>query len=358
LFPLPVPCQWNCLGDDSSIRTSRDTDSDNVCSTGIFAARPMAPTVPPAASLAPNDSPSPTPSTADTNQVLQMTKALRGYARYVIAQDPTTGQQFTIGMRYVLNTEGGRELSAGLKKNTYRAHKRHLTQWLCRSVLEGFSCPFGEQCPHLHVTAEGYAARRPWIEVSQRIHRRGDPKALSSRGMRTFVPRASWDTEGGHPIMSPASQDGGESSVPLPELQPSGPYSPSVDAPRHPGILASPPFPPAPRSAPPFHGDHESQQRFHQLKRRLGSHVDYILTLQQYQQQQQQQQQRPSDTTMPTPHPSAAWPCPSPIGWGPLPIVPEVDPDTGSYYSGDPLPHNNPAVNFTAWRPQVASDFL
>lgn len=37
------------------------------------------------------------------------------------------------------------------------------------------------------------------------------------------------------------------------------PCSQSVDAPRHPGILASPPFPPAPRSAPPFHGDHESQ---------------------------------------------------------------------------------------------------
>jgi len=83
--------------------------------------------------------------------------------------------------------------------------------------------------------------------------------------------------------------------------------------------------------------------------------VDYILTLQQY---QQQQQQPPSEDTVPTPHPSAAWPRPSPLGWSPLPIVPEVDPDTGSYYSGYPLPHNNPAVNFAAWRPQVASDFL
>eukprot|EP00668_Euglena_longa_P011246 GGOE01013635.1.p1 GENE.GGOE01013635.1~~GGOE01013635.1.p1 ORF type:complete len:260 (+),score=34.29 GGOE01013635.1:39-818(+) len=107
------------------------------------------------------------------NHLLKLNKSLRGYARYLIIQDPVTLQQYSVGMRHVLSTEGGKVLLANLKKNVFRTHKRHLRQWLCTSVINGVICPLQERCPNIHVTLEGYQKRRIWVDAALRTGRRG-----------------------------------------------------------------------------------------------------------------------------------------------------------------------------------------
>jgi len=107
-----------------------------------------------------------------SSQSMQLNKTLRGYAKYLIIQDPVTGQQYSVGMRHVTCTEGGRTVLANLKKNIFRTHKRHIHQWLCMSVITGVFCPMQESCPCIHITPEGYQKRRLWIDAAFRTGRR------------------------------------------------------------------------------------------------------------------------------------------------------------------------------------------
>jgi len=117
--------------------------------------------------------------------LLKLNKTLRGYARYLIVQDPITHQQFSVGMRHVVSTDGGRILLSNLKKNVFRTHKRHIREWLCISVIEGSVCPMNERCPHIHITSEGYEKRRSWIDAAFRTNRKmdGDDASIYEESM-------------------------------------------------------------------------------------------------------------------------------------------------------------------------------
>eukprot|EP01012_Entosiphon_sulcatum_P069285 TRINITY_DN9999_c0_g1_i1.p1 TRINITY_DN9999_c0_g1~~TRINITY_DN9999_c0_g1_i1.p1 ORF type:complete len:388 (+),score=39.33 TRINITY_DN9999_c0_g1_i1:25-1164(+) len=140
---------------------------------------------------------------------------VRGYAKFVVVAHPSDPSLlFTIGIRHVLDTVGARRYLRQLTNNCFRNYKWHLQASLCESfhphpfskpelaqisqiapqahtvffedsgyladytdddkealaataaiptVLQSLgSCPLGRKCSHMHITADGWAARRPW----------------------------------------------------------------------------------------------------------------------------------------------------------------------------------------------------
>ena len=58
----------------------------------------------------------------EDGDILKMGKVMKGYVRYVIVRDPTNQKEYSIGVRYVFNTQGGRILFNYLRKNIFRAY--------------------------------------------------------------------------------------------------------------------------------------------------------------------------------------------------------------------------------------------
>jgi len=234
-------------------------------------------------------------------------------------------------MRHVLDTEGGRALVVELRKNVFRAYKRHLQQPLCASVIEGCPCPDGQQCLHIHVTPEGYADRRLWVDPSHRPR----PVSNATVDFLTVTPADRRPLLPPRPPLPPVAQDGGASSEFCAEFRPCGPYLPS------PYVTAPHPSPYRPIIPPFLHENgslHEdltvAQQRTQQTRHRLRTNVDGILA-----------------QTLPVGPPGAMRPGPHPHG------PPQVFPAAGlyapSYYhsiSHPPHPSNRSAP-YSLWVP-------
>lgn len=86
--------------------------------------------------------------------------------RYIVVLNPADGKPYSLGVKYVCETEGSQNLLAYLKRNVNRKHKKHVHSWLCQSVADGCyqDCELHKQCPNIHVTAEGFHGRRNWLQ--------------------------------------------------------------------------------------------------------------------------------------------------------------------------------------------------
>jgi hypothetical protein len=248
-------------------------------------------------------------------------------------------------MRHVLDTEGGRALVVELRKNVFRAYKRHLQQPLCASVIEGCPCPDGQQCLHIHVTPEGYADRRLWVDPAHR------PRPVSEAtahipGGAIFAPFDSRPL----PPLPPVAQDGGRSTELGTEFRPCGPYLPS------PYLKVSLPPPAAAQPAPRCHGavptfPHDdravTQQRASRLRRQVRTDVDLILT------------QIPSTGNiyilphvLASPHALQLPTGPQPYSPAPLPVFPSAGPYAPSSPFVHPIP---PAHHYSVPYPPCGS---
>lgn len=103
------------------------------------------------------------PSSEDANEPVLLPKELRGYVRYIVVRHPGDRNPYSIGVKYVQNTEGAQSLLAYLIRNVNRKHKKHVHSWLCQSAVDGSLCELGFQCPNIHVTPDGYSGRREWL---------------------------------------------------------------------------------------------------------------------------------------------------------------------------------------------------
>lgn len=99
------------------------------------------------------------------SDLVKLPKELRGYVRYIVVLNPADGKPYSLGVKYVCETEGSQNLLAYLKRNVNRKHKKHVHSWLCQSVADGCyqDCELHKQCPNIHVTAEGFHGRRNWL---------------------------------------------------------------------------------------------------------------------------------------------------------------------------------------------------
>jgi hypothetical protein len=248
-------------------------------------------------------------------------------------------------MRHVLDTEGGRALVVELRKNVFRAYKRHLQQPLCASVIEGCPCPDGQQCLHIHVTPEGYADRRLWVDPSHRPR----PVSNATVDFLTVTPADRRPLLPPRPPLPPVAQDGGASSDFGAEFRPCGPYLPS------PYVTVSLPPPasahPAPRchgAVPPFPHDDRAvtQQRISRLRRRVRIDVDRTLA----------QIRSTGRIYLPlhvlvNSHASQMPAGPQPFGPGPLPVIPSA----GPYAPSSPFVHPIPPLITTPSRTPCGS---
>lgn len=100
---------------------------------------------------------------SEYQEPIKLPRALRGYVRYVVVLHPVDCKPYSIGVKYVCNTEGAQGLLAYLMRNVNRKHKKHVHSWLCQSAVDGSHCELGEQCPNIHVTPQGYESRRCWL---------------------------------------------------------------------------------------------------------------------------------------------------------------------------------------------------
>eukprot|EP00667_Euglena_gracilis_P017614 EG_transcript_18596 len=89
-------------------------------------------------------------------------KCLRGIVKFIVAICPLDEQTFSFGIRYVMPTAGAARLVDVLCRQRYRQYKKSVCGVLCRSVVTAMPCPRQAACPYLHITAAGYADRRPW----------------------------------------------------------------------------------------------------------------------------------------------------------------------------------------------------
>eukprot|EP00668_Euglena_longa_P003306 GGOE01003869.1.p1 GENE.GGOE01003869.1~~GGOE01003869.1.p1 ORF type:complete len:314 (-),score=-9.65 GGOE01003869.1:909-1850(-) len=107
------------------------------------------------------------------SQVVLLPHELRGYARYIVVLDPQDANPYSIGIRHVLPSSGAKRILQSLIDNVKRSHKKPVQAWLCRSIMQGTCCPYGNACHDIHVTPEGFQTRRPWnraIRASRTVH--------------------------------------------------------------------------------------------------------------------------------------------------------------------------------------------
>eukprot|EP01012_Entosiphon_sulcatum_P040091 TRINITY_DN53730_c0_g1_i1.p1 TRINITY_DN53730_c0_g1~~TRINITY_DN53730_c0_g1_i1.p1 ORF type:complete len:181 (+),score=13.74 TRINITY_DN53730_c0_g1_i1:16-558(+) len=98
--------------------------------------------------------------------ILVVPKTARGYMRFVVVSNLEDGQNYTVGVAHVLDTKGGRRYTRALIQNIFTKRKIHVQGEICPcSVSNDSPCPFGTECPRIHVTQEGWQARRPWIRT-------------------------------------------------------------------------------------------------------------------------------------------------------------------------------------------------
>eukprot|EP00992_Anisonema_acinus_P012384 TRINITY_DN8087_c0_g1_i1.p1 TRINITY_DN8087_c0_g1~~TRINITY_DN8087_c0_g1_i1.p1 ORF type:complete len:246 (+),score=25.91 TRINITY_DN8087_c0_g1_i1:94-831(+) len=93
---------------------------------------------------------------------------LQGDVRYLVVRHPEDFEAYSIGVKYICQTEGADDLIKSLLKNVTRKHKKHVNSWLCAACVTGTTCALAERCPNIHVTAEGYRSRRLWRRASQK----------------------------------------------------------------------------------------------------------------------------------------------------------------------------------------------
>eukprot|EP01012_Entosiphon_sulcatum_P009912 TRINITY_DN15700_c0_g1_i1.p1 TRINITY_DN15700_c0_g1~~TRINITY_DN15700_c0_g1_i1.p1 ORF type:complete len:178 (-),score=23.03 TRINITY_DN15700_c0_g1_i1:73-606(-) len=93
---------------------------------------------------------------------LPIPSPLRGYMRYALVTNPVDGLSYSVGVAYLLDSRGGRKYARQLTSNVFTRTKRRVQGRLCESVPLGISCALGCACDSLHVTEQGWAARRLW----------------------------------------------------------------------------------------------------------------------------------------------------------------------------------------------------
>eukprot|EP00667_Euglena_gracilis_P002579 EG_transcript_2583 len=111
------------------------------------------------------------PQKAQPNQSadrLVLTHNQRQYIRYVVVTDCDTGIKYTVGIKHVLNTVGSNQLVQLLEKNIGSEYKKGSSKRVCKSVVNGVFCPQGSECPFIHVTQEGWEARRKFSSANQK----------------------------------------------------------------------------------------------------------------------------------------------------------------------------------------------
>jgi len=99
---------------------------------------------------------------------LVLTHNQRQYIRYVVVTDPDTGIKYTVGIKHVLNTTGSTQLVQVLERNIGSEYKKGSSKRVCKSVLHSVACAVGTECPFIHVTPEGWEARRKFSSANQK----------------------------------------------------------------------------------------------------------------------------------------------------------------------------------------------
>eukprot|EP00668_Euglena_longa_P004494 GGOE01005258.1.p1 GENE.GGOE01005258.1~~GGOE01005258.1.p1 ORF type:complete len:516 (-),score=50.03 GGOE01005258.1:1712-3259(-) len=99
---------------------------------------------------------------------LVLTHNQRQYIRYVVVTDCDTGIKYTVGIKHVLNTVGSSQLVQLLEKNIGSEYKKGSSKRVCKSVVHGVACLQGAECPFIHVTQEGWEARRKFSSANQK----------------------------------------------------------------------------------------------------------------------------------------------------------------------------------------------
>jgi len=95
---------------------------------------------------------------------------MRGVISYIVVLHPN-GRTYSIGIKYVRDTLGGREIVRRLMIQKSRKHKKPLHSTLCMSVVNRTTCELGKECPSIHINPAGFNNMRTWdrpIRIPQR----------------------------------------------------------------------------------------------------------------------------------------------------------------------------------------------
>jgi hypothetical protein len=110
---------------------------------------------------------------------------LRGYVKYVVVLLPLNGCTYSLGIKYVCQSEGARELLQRLDEQRDRKHKKPLHAFLCASAASGTICPQGWGCTEIHCTIEGFRAKRTWDRPVKAIRSLRPPVENESQGSQS-----------------------------------------------------------------------------------------------------------------------------------------------------------------------------
>eukprot|EP00667_Euglena_gracilis_P028980 EG_transcript_37680 len=142
---------------------------------------------------------------------IKLPKQLRGYVRYIVVLNPEDGQPYSVGVKYVCNTEGAQALLTYLTRNVNRKHKKHVHSWLCQSVVDGSHCELGDDCPNIHVTPQGYNGKRKWLRPLKGVRDLGEEDAEVERCFSMETDTNSEPTSWSSSAISPAPSIGSAS---------------------------------------------------------------------------------------------------------------------------------------------------
>jgi hypothetical protein len=136
---------------------------------------------------------------------------LRGYVKYVVVLLPLDGRTYSLGIKYICQSEGAHDLLQRLDEQRNRKHKKPLHAFLCSSAATGTLCPLGWSCPEIHVTPEGFREKRFWDRPvkATRTLKVQIPKAIQVEGARSIAGSHVLPTKRGS-LGSPSSDQGTE----------------------------------------------------------------------------------------------------------------------------------------------------
>jgi len=100
--------------------------------------------------------------------IVLLNERQRSYIRYIVVIHPLSpSETYSIGIRYVCESQGVQQLLRILEANTAVQYKKGAQRRLCPSVVDKQFCPKGTMCTEIHVTPEGWDNKRRWVKERQ-----------------------------------------------------------------------------------------------------------------------------------------------------------------------------------------------